>query len=759
MPFLGQICLTELGDFSTSDLVNVYSDVDGFNTPIDIYDVGVEPIPIFLMMAPNCPFILPGIPDGTTQIKITTTDGDVCTYLPVQSSNLCENCSFGLTQYSTQSIGRISVGVLTASCENFLTGYTIEWYNADGQVQFTSGAGSPYFDYEYQQPATGDFSIFVPPGTYYPVVRSISLSGLTFTSDESLYGTDQIVAALDCLPATEVLVEPYACEEGTDDCPPYATAYTHCLVFSGDASSTQTIPEVQPIWLQMTENTNYVAFSFNGVDFVDDIKIVYFGANYDNPFLLDWYKVGTNNAGSNLNNFPRTIDPIGNNSTNNYSNFTSRTFKKVICMTGFTNIDYDNDYFIFEVIPNQSNPNTDWYLNFTCLEDFDCESCFLSAETKIILSSVTLTTTTSGCGTKRGVTFTLTGCSVPELLSDDVLTYFNTSTLAMSPPPLNFGGGNSYPFGLTPQLTNSYNTQVFTPTLTFSGSCIDLPLTQTNTSCATPLTSTNTFVKTYNSGNLSSTILMTFDSFDLFNFYYQSYLVAEGAFDNNFTDPSLETYYETYTLFTRFHPFTPSTACGDSTPLKSYVIPKQAQVMTAQTDSQNYTIQITYTKQSNQLSSTSCFYTCVQGRISQVEQGLQQTINTSTTVGSRVVTPFASRGFDLDTTNTAVTKSNYWVTHKNLLETLPRNYNFTSQLFPQYSSVTCPNIYTTLTPTGTTSNQMYYKNYATHRVSLIDENNPGWFKIERLIPEPVTVLVYSGDPATFNNINTTYVLE
>jgi hypothetical protein len=54
---------------------------------------------------------------------------------------------------------------------------------------------------------------------------------------------------------------------------------------------------------------------------------------------------------------------------------------------------------------------------------------------------------------------------------------------------------------------------------------------------------------------------------------------------------------------------------------------------------------------------------------------------------------------------------------------------------------------------------MYYKNYATHRVSLIDENNPDWFKVERFIPEPVTVLVYSGDPATFNNINTTYVLE
>jgi len=121
MPFIGQFCLTDLGDFSTSDLVNVYSNVDGYTNPIN-----TEPILISYMTGDGCPFTLAGVPDETTQLYIINTDEDVCTYLPVQSSDLCENCSFGFTQYSAQSIGRLYVGLLSASCENNLTGYTID---------------------------------------------------------------------------------------------------------------------------------------------------------------------------------------------------------------------------------------------------------------------------------------------------------------------------------------------------------------------------------------------------------------------------------------------------------------------------------------------------------------------------------------------------------------------------------------------------------------------------------------------------------
>jgi hypothetical protein len=769
MPFIGQFCLTDLGDFSTSDLVNVYSNVDGYANPIN-----TEPILISYMTGDGCPFTLAGVPDGTTQLYIINTDEDVCTYLPVQSSDLCENCSFGFTQYSAQSIGRLYVGLLSASCENNLTGYTIDWYNENGEIQFTSGIGSPVFDYEYQQPALGAAGIFVPPGTYYPVINSISLSGITFTSDDELYGV-QVVSLLDCLPAIEVLVEAYACDDGgTGDCPPYATAYTHCLVFSGSASNIQSIPEVQQIWLELTPSTNYIAFSFNGVDVVDDIKVVYSGVNYDNAFLLDWFKVGTNNSpSSDFTTLPILIDPVPVNNTLYYDNFKSRTFKKVICMTGFTNIDYANDHIIFEVIPNQSNFNTDWYLNFTCLEDFDCESCYLSAQTKIILSSVTQTTNNTGCSPKKGLTFNLTGCSLSEILNDDILTYFNTSQLSTNPQPLNFifsGGSSSYSFNFRPTINNtnsiigqppfnSWNLQTFPPNLTFSGSCNSTTLGQfPNTSCANPMTGTTTFSKTYNSGNLSSTILMTFSNFELFDFYYQSYMNARNSFDPNFTDSSLQTYYETYTFSIRFNESNPAVPCGDNTPLKQYILPKQSLITTGLTQTDGYTLQIDYNNLSNGILPSNCFYQCIQNRINSINNGLTLTLNASSTTGSRVTIPFISDGYTL-LPNIFNLVSHYWVTHKKLNEVVPRNYNNTSQLFPEYSSVTCPNIYTTLTPTGTTSNQMYYKNYATHRVSLIDENNPDWFKVERFIPEPVTVLVYSGDPATFNNINTTYVLE
>lgn len=752
MPFIGQFCLTDLGGFSTSDLVNVYSNVDGYSNPIN-----TEPILISYMTGDGCPFTLAGVPDGTTQLYIINTDEDVCTYLPVQSSDLCENCSFGFTQYSAQSIGRLYVGLLSASCENNLTGYTIDWYNENGEIQFTSGIGSPVFDYEYQQPALGAAGIFVPPGTYYPVINSISLSGITFTSDDELYGV-QVVSLLDCLPAIEVLVEAYACDDGgTGDCPPYATAYTHCLVFSGSASNIQSIPEVQQVWLEMTPSTNYIAFSFNGVDVVDDIKVVYSGVNYDNAFILDWFKVGTNNNTSNFTSFPIVIDPQSVNSTQNYFNFTSRTFKKVICMTGFTSIDYANDHIIFEIIPNQFNANTDWYLNFTCLEDFDCESCYLSAETKIILSSVTLTTNNTGCTPRKGLSFTLTGCNVSELLNDDVLTYFNTSALNMNPSPLTFQN-TSYIFNFTPKPINSnFNLTTFNTVHTFSGSCQGTNLSTTNTSCATPTSGLTTFSKTYNSGNSSSSILMTFSSFELFDYYYQSYITARNSFDPNFTDNSVETYYEYYILSIRFSDSTPSVPCGDNTPVKQYRLPKQSFISTGQTQDGGYSLQIDYSQTTNGLLSSNCFYLCVQSIVNIMNYNLTLTFNGSSTTGSRAVTPFSSLGYYLDSNTTASTSASYWVTHKKFIETIPRNYNNTSQLYPEYSSVTCPNIFTTLTPTGTTNNEMYYKNYAVHRFSLINPNDLNEFKIERFTPELITVLVYSG--GTFNNINTTYVLE
>jgi hypothetical protein len=61
---LGQLCLTDLGGFELTDLVNIYSDVDGFTTPID-QNVLIESM---AFSVENCPYFLNNVPEGTTQI-------------------------------------------------------------------------------------------------------------------------------------------------------------------------------------------------------------------------------------------------------------------------------------------------------------------------------------------------------------------------------------------------------------------------------------------------------------------------------------------------------------------------------------------------------------------------------------------------------------------------------------------------------------------------------------------------------------------
>ncbi len=153
---LGQICLFDLGNFQTTDTVDIFSNTDGYQNAF------LQDISVSLMTPPNCPFFLNNIPPDTETIYLVSQDSDSCIYLNIISSDLCETCNFGFSQYSATSIGRIFVGSLTADCQSDITDYVISWYNQEGVEVITSGEGT-LFNYEYLQPALGTSGPFVPP--------------------------------------------------------------------------------------------------------------------------------------------------------------------------------------------------------------------------------------------------------------------------------------------------------------------------------------------------------------------------------------------------------------------------------------------------------------------------------------------------------------------------------------------------------------------------------------------------------------------
>ena len=82
------------------------------------------------------------------------------------------------------------------------------------------------------------------------------------------------------------------------------------------------------------------------------------------------------------------------------------------------------DYLILEVIPNQSNSQTNWDFYFTCLDTFDCSLCldsYLNTPYKIKTTSIQ-NTAFGGCG-QRNITFDLSGCSFSQIYSSDLWKY------------------------------------------------------------------------------------------------------------------------------------------------------------------------------------------------------------------------------------------------------------------------------------------------------------------------------------------------
>jgi hypothetical protein len=734
---LGQLCLTDLGGFELTDLVNIYSDVDGFTTPID-QNVLIESM---ASSVENCPYFLNNVPEGTTQIYIETVGGEVCLYLPFQEINLCEECWFGFDVFTSQTIGSLSVGILTAPCTDEITDYAIDWYNSNGEIELTSGFGDQ-FEYTYPHPLTGDQSPPIDPGIYQPIIRQVLINGVIYSSVE--FGNNNVFdpSLSGCLPNYEVIVSPNTCDNGNT---PNGT-YSHQVYYNATLGE---IPSSMDIVLEIDSSVNYIAWAFDADAVTDQIKVVFSGSAYSEKYILDWFNVGQLNISTSFSEPPPYEIQFLQASSGD-----RQDLKKVNCLTGFTVS--EGDKIIFEVIPNQSNNNTNWNLRYKCLETFDCESCWLTGTSKINLTNgFGINSIQNTCTDRRAFLFNLSGsCSSFE---DNLNDYFQTQFI-LNPPQVQPTWPNTGSDVINRNLPNGSTSYWNTSYLYFTQLSYGSFSSSISPACNTPSTNQIQFTKTYNPGIQEATIYMYFTNQSDFLSYWNNYLSVSNQFSStqNTNDPE---YYEGYVFIVRPQP-TPTTQCGDTSPDPiTYYIPKDALFVSGQTDGGGYELQVFWGPVYNNISASNCAYGTINSVVNSYTNS--RTGNNTSFINNRGSRPIDPVGkLEVSTNNqfqTAATLTYRWVFHRKLNETLPRNYNDTNIIYPQYSSVTCPNLYT-LDQANSPNTDYYRKIYARYRIELINQSDPEEFRVlSQSVSGNDLAFVYSG--GTINNVNTNYVIQ
>jgi hypothetical protein len=593
------LCLTNTGNTELGPTFLVFSNTN-LSTPFATVNLSeiVESV---------CPYVLSGVPEYTTSIRLLNLPTGCCIDLPVSENlDLCVMCDLGFNAYSAETVSVVSVGNLTGSCENNITDYVVNWYgpDSDTEIQFTSGKGTQ-FDYNWIHPLTGASAVFVPGGVYNPRIESIILNGVELQEDLGVLSA--------CF--EPITVENLNCGNGNNTNPssPSLSAYSHVFIFSNQGNSQSNLSAI----FELSATTNFIAYAFEGDSVPDSLKISFSGPSYSTPLVLDYITVGGELTQTNLNPnfFPKSADTL------NY-------FSKIINLQDTVTV-LPNDYLIIEVEPSPTNPNTNWTLYLKCLETFDCTKCVdTNTPYKIVGSSIT--GITGSCG-QLNVEFVLTGCTNQDNNNDDVFKYFINDGL----------------LGLPLFFKSILLNQITTPDLYYSsttcsslGSPSGYPKSLT---CFNGSGSIN--LRSYRPNSTTRIIEFKFQDLTDFNAYINSFLdIIQYSGSSN---PSDMNYYTNIAL--SIPRPSGSTVCGDDTETLSFGLhPQTLTYSTGTTSDSPYTRTFTITSVTitNGTSFTECDVNCL-GFVN----GLVNTINIyvtnefyditgTTTVSSRYTHPF-----------------------------------------------------------------------------------------------------------------------
>lgn len=646
--------------------------------------------------------------------------------------SICDICDLGFNIINN-SIGAISVGNITGSCDNSITEYIINWVgpSPSTNVQFTSGLGTNFQPYLYSHPLTGSSEIIVPAGEYNPIIQKIEITGTTYSQTG---GTGTIQTDFtNCLPKISVL--PLTCDNGDSSNLPQ---YSHRFNYS--ASTAGLIPQTLSTTFELTANTNFFAWRFKGYDVPDKIKMTFSGSSYTEPIVIEYWEVGFNLTSDNynINSFPKSAD------TSNY-------LSKVTCLTGLTV--NNSDYILIEITPSTETTQTSWDLYCGCLDEFNCDFCEpqtastvsgTSYQLPIILDSVTGITGT--CATV--VQFQISGCSLNDITGTSLYNYVSNIE----------GSGNIYDSdGIIGRTTN--------PLSITNSSCSQVGAALNSSCRPTDYSETITYEKS------SGLFTVTSNSASTITLYYNNYITFATPNISPFSADSTNLGY--YRYFVLKYPTTiGATECGDGTPFNEIYLHQSSLVTTGITGS-DYYIQYTLPTVTNDLTGfTNCDLNCTG-----FAQTFVNTINTSssaitnnytgtTNVGSSYNNPiYRYWRISVNSPTTASTIFGYAAFRDYSNVTVPASGN-TNTLIPNLSGETCPNILDNFySYIGTYPNNngfiKYYYNYIVELFDPLDDSNFRIYACQILqngvvVTPNVKSLIYEFSGGTVTTINSDY---
>jgi len=727
MSFSASTCLRYTGLPPLGATINIYSDSDSYATII-------ATVPTSDITGGNCPYNLL-LPDGTTTIKLVDPTSGCHSNVSILDNNLCLTCDLNFDFYSGATVGRIVVGDISGSCQPSIASYIVNWYgpgSGSTNVAFKSGKGSAFTGYQFTHPLTGSSAIFAEEGIYTPVIDKILIDNIPFSQTG---GTGYVRADLECFGAIPVTIEGYTCDNGgtTSDLP----QYEHRVLFAG-ASSGAVSPPLSATF-NLSANTNYFAWKFQGNTVPDKLKLTLIGSAYSDPIILEYWDIG--NIG--VDSFSSTNLPYSANTTG-YVN-------KVTVLTGLTiNL---GDKIIMEVTPNSVNPQTNWDMYFTCLETFNCDYPPL-AKTPYLISGSTILATDNGCD-RTTIGYKVTGTTTTELENTDFYEYmmgsYNSGTypyqIYSADGFINQNSGSLH-WGQTECNTN------WTPTY--------YPPT-----CSVANSNTITYKK-YVSGG-TGVLDFTFSSLSDLQHYYSGYQTAL-SYSGTPTDNTNIQYYRY--MMVSIPSNTGTTNCGDGTTTINFAAHFSSIVTTGGTAG-SYFMRMTMPTIANNMSFTSCEYGCSGGTLSIVNTvnvastGTSYNYTGTTNTGSKYVKPFnvlAVSGPNINPPVTASTQIGYLRVYNTMLFTIPVSgtsspYTLLSGLSGNSCTNMVDNFYN-ISPNSLTGVWYSYAYY--YYVELTNSLVPTAFRMyaspisangepNTLVGSKILIYVYDGSTVTFSD--------
>jgi hypothetical protein len=691
MPFSASTCLTYTGTTPLGSTLYVFSNVE---SPILYFTT----IPLTAITGNNCPYIITGIPDGTTSIRLLDYDTNCCVDIPIQSNDLCITCDLDFTLLSASTNSLIVAGNLTGSCEN-ITDYVVYWYgpNSSTEVGYVSGKGNS-FNYTFPHPLTGTSSIFAQSGTYIPVIDKVKISGLTFSQTG---GTGNYLANLDCF--SPVTVDPLRCNNGNT-----VGDFSHVYQYSGATSGGVPLPLSASF--ELSSNTKFFSYTFEGFTVDDQLDLTLESVNYVVPIMLESVKVGSQvTGGQSYTSFPRRIPFSG-------------VYNRILCLTGLTISSGDKIDII--ITPNTTNNTTNWRLKMQCLSDWECDNCLDQSVSPYKIMSGSISTSIVSC-TGMSLTYTITGCSASTITSTSAYKYLWLGNNTIESSMLSSNG------------INTRFSNVFRWVNTSCG--IN---NQALATCFTPPnTNTITYEKTVSGG--IGLITITCDTFSDLEFFKSRYDNQFALFSGS-TDPTNINYYR----MSNFVVPTPLGAvnCGDGTTFNSYGYHTPTAVVTTG-GTGPWVMTLTMPTISAQTSFTTCEVNCqsflntIVNAINNASTGTSNNFSATTTKGSKANNPFLNR-YALSINNLATTAQTFaastYVKNSYVYQTIPWS-GVSNTLIPSLSGLTCY-------PNAVCNNDFDCRRwYYYHQVILTNPLDNRDFEI---YASPITNLQYSGAPGT-----------